>query len=84
MAATEIFDFDISPAAAGIKFIDGSMQMPISPDKVAQGHCCPLCYACPACGGFEALRGLSQREALQLPGLALPPRVFGAACAWPA
>src|SRR6218665_1634658 len=31
---TEIFDFDINPTAAGpIKFIDGSIQMPISPDK---------------------------------------------------
>jgi len=31
---TEIFDFDINPTAAGpVKFIDGSVQMPISPDK---------------------------------------------------
>jgi formamidase len=30
---TEIFDFDINPSAAGpVKFIDGSIQMPISPD----------------------------------------------------
>lgn len=30
---TEIFDFDINPSAAGpVKFIDGSVQMPISPD----------------------------------------------------
>ncbi|WP_296872014.1 formamidase [Tibeticola sp.] len=30
---TEIFDFDINPNAAGpVKFIDGSVQMPISPD----------------------------------------------------
>ncbi|EYC50451.1 formamidase [Hylemonella gracilis str. Niagara R] len=30
---TEIFDFDINPTAAGpVKFIDGSIQMPISPD----------------------------------------------------
>ena len=31
---TEIFDFDINPTAAGpVKFIDGSVQMPISPDE---------------------------------------------------
>jgi len=31
---TEIFDFDINPSATGpVKFIDGSIQMPISPDK---------------------------------------------------
>ena len=31
---TEIFDFDINPTAAGpVKFIDGNVQMPISPDK---------------------------------------------------
>ena len=31
---TQIFDFDINPTAAGpVKFIDGSVQMPISPDK---------------------------------------------------
>lgn len=30
---TEIFDFDINPNASGpVKFIDGSIQMPISPD----------------------------------------------------
>jgi len=30
---TEIFDFDINPTAAGpTKFLDGSIQMPISPD----------------------------------------------------
>jgi formamidase len=32
---TEIFDFDINPTAAGpTKFLDGSIQMPISPDIV--------------------------------------------------
>ena len=32
---TEIFDFDINPTAAGpIKMLDGSVQMPISPDIV--------------------------------------------------
>lgn len=31
---TEIFDFDINPGAAGpTKFLDGSVKMPISPDK---------------------------------------------------
>ena len=30
---TAIFDFDINPSAAGpTKFIDGSIQMPLSPD----------------------------------------------------
>ncbi len=32
---TEIFDFDINPTAAGpTKFLDGSIQMPISPDII--------------------------------------------------
>jgi formamidase len=32
---TEIFDFDINPSAAGpTKFLDGSIQMPISPDII--------------------------------------------------
>jgi formamidase len=32
---TEIFDFDINPTAAGpTKFLDGSVQMPLSPDVV--------------------------------------------------
>jgi formamidase len=32
---TQIFDFDINPSAAGpTKFIDGSVQMPLSPDLV--------------------------------------------------
>ncbi len=32
---TEIFDFDINPSAAGpVKFIDGSIQMPLSPDVI--------------------------------------------------
>jgi formamidase len=32
---TQIFDFDINPSAAGpTKFIDGSIQMPLSPDLV--------------------------------------------------
>ena len=31
---TQIFDFDINPSAAGpVKHIDGSVQMPLSPDK---------------------------------------------------
>ena len=31
---TQIFDFDINPSSAGpIKHIDGSIQMPLSPDK---------------------------------------------------
>jgi formamidase len=31
---TEIFEFDINPTAAGpIKMLDGSIDMPISPDR---------------------------------------------------
>ena len=31
---TEVFDFDINPSAAGpSKILDGSVQMPLSPDR---------------------------------------------------
>ena len=80
---TEIFDFDINPTAAGpVKFIDGSADARSRPTRSKpQEPCMPTYdYACPACGGFEALRSLSQRDEPALPGLRhCLPRVFVAA-----